>query len=200
TQRPPMTSARSVGCTTHLLIIGALLGAVIGYGIVQNLDTVSLMVDNLTIMNEQAAQADALRSTTALVEYLAAHPDRASLVAYDVGARDEGIFYGAGEPRPLTGVPRLLLLGEYARRVETGRLTPSTRVSLDSVGLYALPGSSRRPHRRARSQLVAQGRVGPDSTTALRHLVRSAFRRDDPAAADWLLRRLGRPALRQTPD
>ena len=195
-----MTSARSVGCTTHLLIIGTLLCAVLGYGIVQNLDTVSLMVDNLTIMNEQAAQADALRSTAALVEYLAAHPDRASLVAYDAGARDEGIFYGADEPRPLTGVPRLLLLGEYARRVETGRLTPSTQVSLDSVGLYALPGSSRRSHRRARSQLVAQGHVGPDSTAALRHLVRSAFRRDDPAAADWLLLRLGRPALRQTPD
>jgi hypothetical protein len=195
-----MSADRSVGCATHLLIIGGLLGAVVVYGIVQNLDTVSLMVDNLAIMNEQAAQADALRAPADLVDYLAAHPDRASLVAYDAGARAEGLFYGADTPRPLTGVPRLLLLAEYARQVEAGRLDPTARVPLDAVAPYALPGSSRRPHRRARARLVDQGHVGPDSTTALRHLARSAFRLDDPAAADWLLRRLGRPALRRAPD
>jgi hypothetical protein len=169
------------------------------YGLVQNWDTFSLMVDNLTVMNEKAEQAEALRYPHDVLDYLAAHPDKASLVAFDVGASKDGIFYRADTARALTEVPQLLLMAEYIRQMNAGRISPNRSVLLDSIDVYALPGSGRKKHRRVRRQLIETGRVGPDSTVALRTVARSAFREDDPAAADWLMVHLGPSALRQAP-
>jgi hypothetical protein len=194
-----MSSSLPSGCTKHLFIIAGLCGAVVAYGIVQNWSTFSLMVDNLTVMNEKAEQAESLRYPRDVLDYLAAHPDKASLVAYDVGAKADGIFYRADTARALTEVPQLLLMAEYARQVGAGQLAPTRPVPLDSLDVYALPGSGQRQHRTARQALIDSGRVDPDSTVALHAVARNAFQEDDPAAADWLMAHLGPAAVRQAP-
>ena len=195
-----MASNRSLGCAKHIFIVAALLFLVVAYGLARNWNTFSLMVDNLTIMNEEASEADDLRSPADLVGYLAAYPERASLVAYDVGATQEGIYYRADTVRPVTGIPRLLLLAEFSRQAENDSLNSDSRIALDSVGALALPGISRGAHRQARSRLLEQGSVAADSTITVRDIARSAFQWDDPAAADWLHSHLGRRAVQRIPD
>lgn len=193
-----MRAINKSGCVKHLLIASGLVLAVVVYAVVQNWDAFSLMVDNMAVMGEGATQAEALRYPEDLVDYLAAHPEQVSLVAYDVGAKEDGIFYRAEMPRPLAGVPKLILLAAYARQVERGQLDPDWRVALDSVAVYALPGAGQTRHRQARARWEAAGHIGPDSTVALRHLVEGAIRHNDEAAADWLIGELGAAGLRRT--
>lgn len=193
-----MRAINTSGCVKHLLIASGLVIAVVVFAVVQNWDAFSLMVDNMAVMGEGAAQAEALRYPEDLVDYLAAHPEQVSLVAYDVGAKDDGIFYQAEMPRPLAGVPKLILLAAYARQVERGQLDPDRRVALDSVAVYALPGAGQTRHRQARARWAAAGHLGPDSTVALRHLVAGAIRHNDEAAADWLMNEVGADGLRRT--
>lgn len=192
-----MSSINASGCVKHLLIASGLLLAVIGYALVQNWDAFSLMFDNMTAMGEGAAQAEALRTPADLVDYLAARPEQVSLVAYDLGAEEEGIFYQADTLRPLANVPDVLLLAAYARQTDAGRLDPDRHVALDSIAVYALPGAGESRHQRARTQWRAAGYVGADSTVALRHLVDGAIRYNDAAAADWLMRTVGSARLQR---
>jgi len=192
-----MSSINASGCVKHLLIASGLLLAVIGYALVQNWDAFSLMFDNMTAMGEGAAQAEALRTPADLVDYLAAHPERVSLVAYDLGAEEEGIFYQADTLRPLANVPDVLLLAAYARQAEAGRLDPDRRVALDSIAVYALPGTGESRHQQVRTRWRAAGYVKADGTVALRHVVEGAIRYNDEAAADWLMRAMGDAPLQQ---
>jgi hypothetical protein len=190
-------AANAWGCGKHLLLVSGLLCVVVAYGVVQNWNTVALMVDNLAVMNEKAAQAEQIRHPDDLVDYLEAHPEQGSLVAYDVGEKEDGIFYGASTSRPLTGTPHLILLAEYARQVESGMTDPNQAVPLHEIDRYALPGAGRSRHRQVRERFVQNGHVQADSTVPLRRVARGAFRKDDPAAADWLMARLGPSALRR---
>lgn len=185
------------GCGKHLLLISGLLCVIVAYGVVQNWNMFALMVDNLTVMNEKAAQAEQIRYPDDLVDYLDAHPEHGSLVAYDVGTKETGIFYGAAASRPLTGIPHLILLAEYARQVESGMIDPDRSVPLQEIDTYALPGAGRSRHRQVREHFVQNGHVQADSTVPLRQIAQGAFRKDDPAAADWLMAHLGPSTLRR---
>lgn len=190
-------AANAWGCGKHLLLISGLLCVVVAFGAVQNWSTVVLMVDNLTVMNEKAAQAEQIRYPDDLVDYLEAHPEQGSLVAYDVGEKEDGIFYGAATSRPLTGTPHLILLAEYARQVESGMIDPNRAVPPHEIDAYALPGAGRSRHRQVRERYIQNGHVQADSTVPLRQIARGAFRNDDPAAADWLMAHLGPSTLRR---
>lgn len=185
---------------THLLIAAGLFLAVIGVVVGRNWSTFALMYDNLAAMNEGKEVAEQMRQPEDLLDYLGAHPEKASLVAYDVGHRDEGIFFGADQPRPVVGTTHLLLLAEYGRQAETGDLDPAHRVSLDSLAIYALPGMGEKTHERSIAHWRAENYLQSDSTVALRLVIDAIFRFGDEAAADWLMTHLGRDQVQALPD
>jgi hypothetical protein len=156
---------------------------------------VTLMADNVGAMGEGAAQAEQLRYPRDLVDYLAAHPERASLVAYDVGAPEAGVWYRADERRPVVQLAHGRLLAAYVRERAAGRLDTTRRVPLDSVARYAMPGAAAQSFAETRRRWAERGALRPDSTVALPAVARAAFRHNDPAAADALLAVLGRATV-----
>lgn len=195
-----MSLPRKFSFGTHLLIATGLLLGVAVVIVASNWSTFALMYDNVAAMNEGKQVAEQMRHPEDLLTYIAEHPDRASLVAYDVGARDEGIFYRANERRPVAHLPQLLLLAESARQVEANRLDPTRRVSLDSMAPYALPGAGQSNHEQARSHWRTNDRLRADSTVALRDLLAAISQFGDEAAADWLITTLGPEQVQALPE
>lgn len=190
---------RNTNLGTHLLIAGALLVAVVVFAVASNWSTFVVMYENLGAMNEGQRVAEQMPQPSDLLEYIAAHPEKVSLVAYEVGARDEGIFYGPDRGRPVVRVPNLLLLAEYARQVETGELAPSDRVPLDSLRMYALPGTGQSRHEQALTKWDEDDQIASDSTIALAQVVQVMVEYGDPAATDWMMIRLGRETVQELP-
>ena len=190
-----MLDVRSWGCGTHLLVIGALVLVGLGIAVGRNWEAVTLMADNVGAMGEGAAQAEQLRYPRDLVDYLAAHPERASLVAYDVGAPEAGVWYRADERRPVVRLAQIRLLAAYIRERAAGRLDTTRRVPLDSVARYAMPGAAAQSFAETRRRWAERGALRPDSTVALPTVARAAFRHNAPAAVDALLAALGRAAV-----
>lgn len=184
---------------THLLVATGLLLGVIGVAVASNWSTFALMYDNVVAMNEGRQVAEQMRQPEDLLSYIADHSERASLVAYDLGAREEGIFFRANEKRPVVRLPHLLLLAEYARRVEGGQLNPKRRVALDSLAVYALPGAGQSSHEQARAHWQNEHLLRADSTVALQHVVDAIPRFGDEAAADWFMTALGREQVQALP-
>jgi hypothetical protein len=195
-----MGALGNLGVARHLLIAGGLLLGVLAYGVAQNWDTFALMYDNLAAMNEGGQVAREMERPEDLLGYIANHPGRASLVAYDVGGAEEGMFFRADVRRPVVNTPHLLLLAAYAHGREADRLSPDQPVPLDSLDVYALPGAGQDRHERARKYWRTQGHLQPDSTVALRHVVDAIARFGDDASADWFLSVLGRDRVRTLPE
>lgn len=185
--------------THHLLIAGALLVVAFAVIVARNWTTFALIYDNMTAMNEGGAMAQQIRYPSDLLDYAADHPEQVSLVAYDVGAEAEGIFYGAEAPRPVVGVPHLMLVAEYARQAAAGQLDPDRRVPLAALDRYALPGAGQAQHRQAKAAWRAAGHLDADSTVALRRVVQAIAQQSDRAAADWLMAHLGRERVAALP-
>lgn len=183
------------GWIKHLLIALALLVAALGFLLVKNWETFAMMYDNMRAMNEGAELADEIRFPEDLLDYIAEHPESVSLVAYEVGDEAGGIHFQAEQIRAAAGVPALIVLSAYARQVEAGRLDPEERIPIDSVADYALPNAGAQAHERALSLAVENDEINADSTVALRHVAAWAAQRNDSAAGDWLIERLGREAL-----
>jgi beta-lactamase class A len=192
-------SRKRLRWTHHLLFAGALLVLAFGVIVARNWTTFALIYDNVTAMSEGEQVARHMRYPKDLLTYIENHPASVSLVAYDVGAEAEGIFYRADAPRPVVSVSNLMLLAEYARRTADGRLDPTRRVPIDSLDLYVLPGAGADRHRRARAHWRDQGYLDADSTVALRHVVRAVAQFGDRAATDWLIAQLGRDHVDRLP-
>ncbi len=138
------------------------------------------------------AQADA----EAVLAALAARRPDVSLVAYPVGAPEAGVFVNADRPRPLASTVKLLVLAEYARQVEEGRLDPAERVPRAALDAFYLPGSDGGAHEGA---MAALG-VAPADTLALDEVAWAMIRHSDNAATDYLLLRFGREAADAIPE
>ena len=185
--------------TKHVSIAAGLFVAVLIFIVARNWTTFALIVDNMAAMNEGKQVAQQIRYPSDLLTYLAEHPEHVSLVAYDVGAADEGIVYQAAQPRPMVSVPNLMLLAAYAHRTAAGQIDPGRRIPLAALEPYALPGAGEEQHRRARTHWREQGLLDADSTVALRHVVRAITRFGDRAATDWFITDLGRAAVDELP-
>lgn len=188
------------GFLKHLLIASGLLLAALAFMVVRSWDTFALMFDNMAAMGEGGDLAQEIRYPEDLLAYLEAHPEHVSLVAYDVGAEAEGIAFQADRPHPAVNVPHLLLLAEYARRVEADSLNPDRRVPVADVAHYALPGAGAGRHEQALDHWREADYIDADSTVALRHVVDAIARFGDGAAADWLIDAFGREAVEALPE
>lgn len=138
-----------------------------------------------------------LDSPEGVLEYLVAYPDEFSLVAYWTDAPERGLHHNPDVPRPLASTIKLLVLAEYARQVEAGQLDPEERVPLDSIGVYHVPLTDGGAHRQALAWL-GTGRVR-DGAVALDDVARVMIRHSSNAATDYLITRLGRAAVLQSP-
>ena len=188
-------SRSRLGCGTHLLIaLGLFVAAiaVIGY---QNRDTVSMMWANVTAMNEGMSLTEELRYPEDVLDYMEAHPETSSLVAYTIGRKEAGIMMNAEAPHPLVNVPNVAALWAYTQAVDSGELDAQARVPVEAVSRRALPGINERPHERTRRRWSETGRIDADSTVAIADIAAAVARFNDAPALDWLLSRLDRRAV-----
>ena len=184
------------GCLRPLLISAGLLVVVVVVAALLNRETVSQLVANTQAMGEGAEIAGALLEPADVLDFVAEHPERVSLVAFDLGAEANGIFYGPDVRRPVAGLPRLLVLIEYLRQVQSGEIDPQTSVSLDTLEAAFLPGADAAGLARVMADLRTPNR----ERTALGQIAEVMMRRNSAAATDLLISRLGRPALAALPE
>ena len=173
------------------LVVVALLGGC------QTLFGIGSDVYSLSYLERPGWTPSQLDSADGVLEYLTAHPDEFSLVAYWTDAPERGLYHHPEVPRPLASTMKVLVLVEYARQVEAGRLDPAERVPLDSIGAYYVPLTDGGAHRQALAWLRA-GRVR-EGTVALDDVARVMIRHSSNAATDYLIGRLGRDAVLRSP-
>lgn len=176
------------GCARHLAI-SAGLTVLIGVGVmVWHWDTFSMILSNMRSMGEGATVANEIASPGDLLDYLATE-EGVSLVAFDLDAPDEGVFFRADSARPVIGLPTLLLLSDVAGRVARGAMDTTTVVPLDRIAALQLPGQGQ-GHTRAVAAMRERGRIQGDSI-ALGAVIEAMIRWNDDAATDYMLLRWG---------
>ncbi|HMB92150.1 MAG TPA: hypothetical protein VKP65_14960 [Rhodothermales bacterium] len=179
------------GCLLPLLISTGLLLFLGIVMVIAYFDTFRLMGQNMAAMGEGRELAESIRSPDDLLAYIADHPEAVSLITYEVGQEDAGVFYGADSLRPVVGVTRLLVLLDYARQTEQGLIDADSRVPLDTLASYFLPVSDQGGHDRLVQYFVAQDAIDADSTVAW-EAVADAMMQGFAAATDLLIDQLGR--------
>jgi len=188
--------ARSrLGCGTHLLIAFGLFVVAVGIIAYQNRDTVSMMWANVTAMNEGMNLTEELRYPEDVLDYIEAHPETVSLVAYTVGQEDDGIRVDAETRRPLVNLPNIAVLATYTEAVASSQVDTEARIPVEAVGRHALPGVNIQVHERTLNHWREDERIDADSTVSTADIAQAVARFNDDAALDWLLDRLGREAV-----
>ena len=125
----------------------------------------------------------------ALVDWIAAHPEAASVLVDD--GRGRLITHLADRPRPLASAGKVVHLTAYAQAVVAGRLNPDTRVPVAEWERWYVPGTDGFAHRQA---LQALG-VGADDAVRWDDLAAVMIAVSDSAAPDLLRETLGDNAL-----
>ncbi len=183
-----MRRLTNLGCGQTLLIsFGVLLLFVLAMA-AWHRGTVAMMFDNMLSMSEGADAAETLRAPEDVIEYLARHPGETSLVVFDTERPEAGLYFQAEAARPVVGISRLLILAEFARQAAEGTLDGAARVDPEALAAYDL---------RARSA-AAQDTL--PACLTLSDVVHRMMQKGDQAAADLLLRRLGRENLAALPN
>lgn len=184
---------------TRALPIALVVLASIGASGCQTLFGIGSDVVSPSYLERPSWTPERIDSAEGVLDYLAAYPDEFSLVAYWTDAPERGIYHRPDTPRPLASTMKVLVLTEYARQVEDGRLDPAERVPLDSVDVYYVPLTDGGAHPQARAWLRATGRARGE-TVALDDLAQVMIRYSSNAATDYLLARLGQDAVLQSPE
>jgi D-alanyl-D-alanine carboxypeptidase len=153
---------------------------------------------NWNDLSDGAELARQLKTTDDLLEYIAEHRDRVSLVAYRAGDEANGIYLEPDRPRPLAATMSLMLLCEYAGMVQSGALNPREAVAIPAWEHYWLPGTDGNAHEHTfvqvrESQYIEHGQV------QLQDIVYGLIRYGDNASADYLMERFGRERLATLP-
>lgn len=173
----PDTPASRGGCGRHLLILGALVALAVGAFVARDPGGVARVLDNQRALGEGADAAAALDSPDALLAWIAAHPERASLVVLGADGRVL-LDVGGDVERPAAGLGALWAAAEWAVQTAGGRADTSA-VAPGALAARRLPGM-----------------VGQADSVALgpRALVRRAVA-GDRAAESVLVGRLGAEAV-----
>lgn len=136
------------------------------------------------------APAGPVDSPGALVEWIAANPDRAA-VRLDDG-RGTAFAHLAGRPRPIASAVKVAHLVAYAQAVDAGRLDPAGAVPVADWERWYVAGADGGAHPQALTALGAT----PDGTVTWDDLAAVMIDHSDNAAADMLADTLGDDALR----
>lgn len=188
-------SQSRLGCGTHLLIAFGLFVVAVSVIAYQNRDTVSMMWANVTAMNEGMNLTEELRYPEDMLDYIEAHPETVSLVAYTIGQEDNAIEFANETARPLVNVSNVAVVVAYAEAVAEGALDASARVPVAEVSRRALPGVNEQPHERILDRWTEAKRIDADSTIAVSDIAEAVAQHNDDAALDWLIDRLGAEAI-----
>ena len=156
--------------------------------------------------NDGTELADRLVSPEALLDYVETHSAQLAIASWEWGREGEGLYLNAERPQPLAAAAQLLLLAAYAEQLASGEQRAEERVALATLQPYALPDGDD-AHQAALNEARAlgsllparggddAGELSPAATLPLSAVVRALVRHADPAAADFLLARLGRARI-----
>ncbi|MEM1043122.1 MAG: serine hydrolase [Bacteroidota bacterium] len=132
-------SAPPRGCSRHLLIIAVLFGVALVIVVARSPDGVRNLLANQQAMREGSEEARQIDSPDALLSWIAAHPERASLVVLDADGTERLRLAGEAE-RPVAGLPALWVAAAWAEQSASGRLDPSA-VAPEALAVRRLPGT-----------------------------------------------------------
>lgn len=157
--------------------------------------TVSAVLDIFSTLSQKNQWSSRLKTPEDVLEYIVDHPKDISLVAYEIGNSEKGIFYNSDEKRPLASTIKILVLAEYARQVEQGMISPDELVNLGDIDIYYLPSTDGDAHPNAVKELKEKAYINAANQVELRRIPWAMIFYSDNAATDYLIERLGRDKL-----
>jgi len=129
-------------------------------------------------------------SPDALVDWIGAHPEQASVLVDD--GRGTAYSHLVDRPRPIASAVKVTHLAAYAQAIADGRLDPAGQVTVRDWERWYLPNTDGGAHPLALGALGAT----PDSTVTWDDVAAAMIDFSDNAATDLLCERLGDDALR----
>jgi D-alanyl-D-alanine carboxypeptidase len=140
------------------------------------------------------------RLTTAdgVLDYLAAHKADVSLASWKLGDEEHALLLNPDQPQPLASTVKILVLAAYAARVADGSFSPDEPVAVGDWDKLYLPGTDGDAHPTALKALAEKGQ-SKDGKVRLADVVWAMVRFSDNAATDFVLQRLGQPAVQGIP-
>ncbi|PAP75116.1 hypothetical protein [Rubrivirga marina] len=132
----PLDRVARLGCARHALLIAGLLVLAIGIAVARNWGAVSRALGDASAMAEGADEARALETPDDLLDWIRRHPDRGTLVVWDLKADSAVMTVGnAGALRPAVALP---LVGPMADLLVHG-----DTAAVPASALRTLPGVER---------------------------------------------------------
>jgi len=174
-----------------LVIAAALFAVIIGV----NLTAFKAVFSDRTSFAEGSEWIERTYSLAGLVEFMEANPQHVSIVTVNIHDPEDAILYNETEMRPLGALYSLFLVIEYAKQVESGGLNPETRIPLDEINRFIVPGWYESANRNAIRNLRSS-----DNMISLDEVVTLVTRHYSQAASDWLFFQLGAENVNQLTD
>lgn len=162
-------------------------------------DQVGAIIDAGRLAFEEPDWAE-IDSSERVLEYLVAHPDNYSLVAYEVGPDGEPqeltrIAHRPDTPRVLASTMKIVVLAALARAEAAGDIDLDDEVRLGDWDSWYLAGLDGGAHPAAYNRLDIPHEEGrakePDAMISLSKVAFAMIRFSDNAATDVLVDRLG---------
>ena len=172
--------------------------AVVAFTLISQRRALVGFVRNWEDFSDGSLAAKQLRNVEDVLEYIVQHKDDVSLVVFDIGDEDNGLYLNADKPRPLGSTVKLQLLAAYAARLERGELKAEEVVPLREWERLYLPRTDGGAHEFSLRALREQGHLGGERAR-LADIVQAMMRYSDNAAADYFMWRLGRQQLASVP-
>jgi len=168
----------ALGCATFVLLLVGTTGAFL-----VSTDSGRPVADAVVhVVETDELGGASLDTEEQLLAYLAKHPDRYALAAWDVGHEDAGLFHDADRAWPLASTVKVIPLLAASEEVAAGRWKLD-EPTYDAVDQLWLPGTDGDAH----PQASADG-----GTETLGGALHGMIRFSDNAATDFVLLKLGR--------
>lgn len=146
-----------------------------------------LTVVSLGVWPARAQQSDETDTPlTVLWDQVHAQPDDFGAACMSLNNPSGAVLYNAAEVFPLASVYKLLILLEYARRVDEGTLSLSEMVPIEDLNVYNIPGTNGGAH----EQFMAQYPAEITSISLWAVAAKGMIQYSSNAAADYMLARL----------
>jgi len=160
-----------------------------------NRSSFELMFENRDGLAEGSEWVEQTYSLKGLTNYIAAHPDRISIVSIVTDKPDSSIFYGEDIPRTLGTLSNLFIFIGYADAIEKGELDPGQIISWDEITLHLIPQAGETVHSDAYREGLNKGWIDGNNKINLVHALQLLSKYNSLALSDYLLVLLGRDRL-----